>query len=80
MVRRQGGFGPFGTYEVNLRTHPGVSLKNPVIREETNEFSRNRKATKSAPNIALEAMLDLPPLPALVKKEAAQAAFRLLDS
>jgi hypothetical protein len=35
---------------------------------------------KSAPTIALEAMLDLPPLPAMVKKEAAQSAFRMLDS
>jgi hypothetical protein len=37
-------------------------------------------AMKSAPTIALEAMLDLPPLPAMVKKEAAQSAFRMLDS
>jgi hypothetical protein len=34
-------------------------------------------AMKSAPTIALEAMLDLSPLPAMVKKEA---AFRMLDS
>ena len=37
-------------------------------------------AMKSAPTIALEAMLDLPPLPDMVKKEAAQSAFRMLDS
>jgi hypothetical protein len=30
-------------------------------------------AMKSAPTIALEAMFDLPPLPAMVKKEAAQS-------
>jgi hypothetical protein len=35
---------------------------------------------KSAPTIAMEAMLDLPSLPAMVKKEAAQSAFRMLDS
>jgi hypothetical protein len=35
---------------------------------------------KSAPTIALEAMLDLPPLPVMVKKEAAQSAFRMLDT
>jgi hypothetical protein len=35
---------------------------------------------KSAPTIALHAMLDLPPLPDLVKKEAAQSASRMLDS
>jgi hypothetical protein len=35
---------------------------------------------KSAPSIALEAMLDLPPLPAMVKKEAAQFALRILNS
>jgi hypothetical protein len=37
-------------------------------------------AMKSAPTIALEAMLDLPPLPGMVKKEAAQLAFRMLDT
>jgi hypothetical protein len=37
-------------------------------------------AMKSAPTIALEAMLDLPPLPVMVKKEAAQSAFRMLDT
>jgi hypothetical protein len=36
-------------------------------------------AMKSATTIALEAMLDLPPLPAMVKKESAQSAFRMLD-
>jgi hypothetical protein len=36
-------------------------------------------ATKSAPTITLEAMLDLPPLPTMVNKEAAQSAFRILD-
>jgi hypothetical protein len=35
---------------------------------------------KNAPTFALEAMLDLPPLPAMVKKEAAQSAFRKQDS
>jgi hypothetical protein len=35
---------------------------------------------KSGPTIALEAMLDLPPLPAMVNKDAAQSAFRMLDS
>jgi hypothetical protein len=35
---------------------------------------------KSAATIALEAMLDLPPLPVMVKKEAAQSAFRMLDT
>jgi hypothetical protein len=30
--------------------------------------------------IALEAMLDLPPLPAMVNKESPQSAFRMLDS
>jgi hypothetical protein len=35
---------------------------------------------KSAPTIALEAMLDLPPFPVMVKKEAAQSAFRMLDT
>jgi hypothetical protein len=35
---------------------------------------------KVAPTIALEAMLDLPPLLALVKEKAAQSAFRFLDS
>lgn len=35
-------------------------------------------AMKSAPNTALEAMLDLPPLPDMVKKEAALTAFRML--
>jgi hypothetical protein len=33
-------------------------------------------AIKSAHKIALEAMLDLPPLQAMVKKEAAQSAFK----
>jgi hypothetical protein len=33
-------------------------------------------AMKSAPNVA---MLDLPPLPDMVKKEAAQTAFRMLN-
>jgi hypothetical protein len=37
-------------------------------------------AMKSAPTIALEAMLDLPPLLGMVKKEAAQSAFRMLDT
>jgi hypothetical protein len=37
-------------------------------------------AMKSAPTIALEAMLDLPPLPVMVEKKAAQSAFRLLDT
>jgi hypothetical protein len=37
-------------------------------------------AMKSAPTIALEPMLDLPALPAMAKKEAAQSAFRMLDS
>jgi hypothetical protein len=37
-------------------------------------------AMKSAPTIALEAMLDLPPLPVMVKKEAAQSAFIMLDT
>jgi len=36
-------------------------------------------AMKSAPTVALEAMLDLPPLPDVVKKEAAQTAIRMLD-
>jgi hypothetical protein len=36
--------------------------------------------TNSVPTIALKAMLDLPPLPAMVKKEAAQSAYRMLDS
>jgi hypothetical protein len=35
-------------------------------------------AMKSAPSVALEAMLDLSPLPDMVKKEAAQTAFRML--
>jgi hypothetical protein len=36
---------------------------------------------KSAPTIALEAMPDLPPLPVMVKKEAAvQSPFRMLDT
>jgi ribonuclease HI len=35
-------------------------------------------AMRSAPNTALEVMLDLPPLPDMVKKEAAQTAFRML--
>jgi hypothetical protein len=33
---------------------------------------------RSAPTVALEAMLDLPPLLDMVKKEAAQTAFRML--
>jgi hypothetical protein len=37
-------------------------------------------AINSAPTIAFEAMLDLPPLPAMVKKEAAQSTLRMLDS
>ena len=36
-------------------------------------------AMKSAPTVALEAMLDLPPLPDVVIKEAAQTAIRMLD-
>ena len=36
-------------------------------------------AMKSAPTTALEAMLDLPPVPDLVKKEAAMTALRMLD-
>ena len=35
-------------------------------------------AMKSAPTVALEAMLDLPPLPDVVIKEAAQTAIRML--
>ena len=34
---------------------------------------------KSTPTVALEAMLDLPPLPDVVIKEAAQTAIRMLD-
>jgi hypothetical protein len=37
-------------------------------------------AMKITPTIALAAKLDLPPLPAMVKKEAAFSAFRMLDS
>jgi hypothetical protein len=37
-------------------------------------------AMKSAPTFALEAMLDLPPLPVMVKKEAALSALRMLDT
>jgi hypothetical protein len=37
-------------------------------------------AMQSAPTIALAAMLDLLPLPVMVKKVAAQFAFRMLDS
>jgi hypothetical protein len=37
-------------------------------------------AIKSAPTIALEAMLDLPPLPVMVKKETAQSASRVFDT
>jgi hypothetical protein len=37
-------------------------------------------AMKSAPTIALEAMLDLLPLPTMEKKEATQSTFRMLDS
>jgi hypothetical protein len=37
-------------------------------------------ALNSAPTNALEAMLDQPLLPAMVKKEAAQSPFRMLDS
>jgi hypothetical protein len=36
-------------------------------------------AMKSAPTIALESLLDQPPLPAMVKNEAAQYAFKMLD-
>jgi hypothetical protein len=35
-------------------------------------------AMKSARNVALEAMLDLPPISDMVKKEAEQTAFRML--
>jgi hypothetical protein len=37
-------------------------------------------AMKNAPTIALEAILYLPPLPAMVIKEAAQSVFIILDS
>jgi hypothetical protein len=35
---------------------------------------------KSAPTIPLRAMLALPPLPVLAKKEAAQSALKMLDT
>jgi hypothetical protein len=37
-------------------------------------------AIKSAPTIALETMLYLSPLPAMVKKEATQSALKMFDS
>jgi hypothetical protein len=40
-------------------------------------MSSNTGAMKSVPTTALEAMLDLPPLPDTVKKEAAQSAVRM---
>jgi hypothetical protein len=43
-------------------------------------MSSNTGAIIRTSTKALEAMLDLPPLPALVKKEVAQSAFRLLGS